>query len=317
MIKGFYTARTGVSEHQKLMDIIANNMANVNTEGYKTINASFQELLYQRARMPDDYESNRMQYDMWVRQNQGLPGIPRGYEEEDYEDIPSPVNYFSENKLRLGSGGRLNETPLVMTLGSFNYTGRQLDCLISGGTSFFAIEYHRGDEDYDEFRPIEERNITFTRHGAFQIWPEGVDADGTPIAYLITMTGEYVLDADLNRIRLPDEKHDIKLVSHMYGNEADDDAGENLVRVGLFTFDNVYGLHLLGNNDYVPTSFSGEAILETRENINIITHSIEMSNVHIAKEMVKVIHAQRAYQANLAIVRTADEIEAYINQLRQ
>jgi flagellar basal-body rod protein FlgG len=57
--------------------------------------------------------------------------------------------------------------------------------------------------------------------------------------------------------------------------------------------------------------------LETRDGVDVITHGIEASNVSIAEEMVKVIQAQRAFQANLTVIRTADEIEGYINNLRQ
>ncbi len=42
----FHTATTGVIEHQKALDALANNIANVNTYGYKAGQASFQDLLY-------------------------------------------------------------------------------------------------------------------------------------------------------------------------------------------------------------------------------------------------------------------------------
>ncbi len=47
MIRGFYTARSGLMAHQSTMDIISNNMANVNTVGYKPMKASFTDLMYQ------------------------------------------------------------------------------------------------------------------------------------------------------------------------------------------------------------------------------------------------------------------------------
>lgn len=47
MIRGFYTARSGLITHQENMNILANNMANVNTAGFKAIRSSFTDLMYQ------------------------------------------------------------------------------------------------------------------------------------------------------------------------------------------------------------------------------------------------------------------------------
>ena len=47
MIRGFYTARSGLITHQDNMNVISNNMANVNTTGYKAIRSSFTDLMYQ------------------------------------------------------------------------------------------------------------------------------------------------------------------------------------------------------------------------------------------------------------------------------
>lgn len=47
MIRGFYTARTGLKAHQEHMNTIANNMANVNTTGFKPMRTAFKDLIYQ------------------------------------------------------------------------------------------------------------------------------------------------------------------------------------------------------------------------------------------------------------------------------
>ena len=297
MIRGFYTGTTGAIEHQKAMAVAANNMANVNTDGYKTSNATFQELLYQRIRMPDDYETNRAEYDRRVRLNQGLPAVPNGYDEDEYEyeDRASPVNYFSENKLSVGAGGKLNETALVMTQGAYRNTGSPFDALIKGDAFFAVLDRGSGE-------------IAYTKHGVFAISVE--DGDN----YLVTPSGEYVLDEYYDRVTLPEDidRDRLRILPH-FSNEEED---EHNIRVGLFTCNNIYGLAHIGDNKYMPTEFSGEMDLETREGVDIIARSVEMSNVSLADEMVKVIQAQRAFQSNLTVIRTADEIEAYINQLR-
>ena len=296
MIRGFYTASTGAIEHQKMLAIAANNMANANNDGYKTSNASFQELIYQRMRMPDNYESRQTQYDTWVRRNKGLSSVMSDITDisDDELDSESFSNYYYENKLRGGAGARVSESALVMKQGSYNETGNPLNALIKGD-AFFAVMDSRNGE------------IAFTRDGSFELSNED---DGT---YLVLSTGEYVLDQDYDRILIPDtvKPENIKLVAPSYG-EYDD----NTVKLGLFTCDNIYGLSRTGTNKYYPTDISGEMVGETRPGVEIISRAVEMSNVYIADEMVKIIQAQRAFQSNLTVIRTADELAAYVNQLR-
>jgi len=292
MIRAFYTGQTGAIEHQKLMAVAANNMANVNTDGYKTSNLSFQELLYQRVKMPDDYESQKSVYDARVRQNKGLPAVPRGYNADD-DDIPGAVNYYSENKLRVGVGARSTESALVMTQGSHKRTDNILDALIKGDAFFAVLNKYTGE-------------ISYTRNGAFAVSNEN------GYEYLVTMGGEYVLDENYDFILLPEDREHLKIIPHFQPGEHED----SYIKIGLFTCDNIYGLARIGENRYMPTEFSGEMELETRGSVDIIQYGLEMSNVQIAEEMVKVIQAQRAFQSNLTVIRTADEIQAYTNQMR-
>lgn len=46
MINAFYTGATGLNAFQESMDVIGNNIANVNTNGYKAVGTSFNDLLY-------------------------------------------------------------------------------------------------------------------------------------------------------------------------------------------------------------------------------------------------------------------------------
>jgi flagellar basal-body rod protein FlgG len=50
MIRSLYTAATGMNAQQLNMDVIANNLANVNTNGFKRSHANFQDLFYQTTR---------------------------------------------------------------------------------------------------------------------------------------------------------------------------------------------------------------------------------------------------------------------------
>jgi flagellar basal-body rod protein FlgG len=50
MIRALHTAAAGMESQQFNIDVIANNLANVNTNGYKTVRADFEDLLYQTLR---------------------------------------------------------------------------------------------------------------------------------------------------------------------------------------------------------------------------------------------------------------------------
>ncbi|MCL2773826.1 MAG: flagellar hook-basal body complex protein [Oscillospiraceae bacterium] len=292
MIQGFYTATTGAIEHQKMLDIAANNISNANNDSYKTSNISFQELLYQRMRMPNDYESNQNNYDTWVARNKGQTPVPADQLTDD-QIAANNANYFAENKLRSGAGARVSEAGLVMTQGAAKDTTDPLSAMIKGD-AFFAVEDKDG-------------NITYTREGDFNL---SLENDGL---YLVLPNGEYVLDENYDRITIPDNvnKDDINLVSPSY---AGDDPTD--IKLGLFTCNNIYGLSRISEDQYVPTDFSGGMVAETRPGVDIVNHAAEMSNVSIADEMVKIIEAQRAWESNLTVIRTADEIEAYANQMR-
>ena len=52
MISSLWIAKTGLDAQQTNMDVIANNLANVSTNGYKRQRAVFEDLLYQTIRQP-------------------------------------------------------------------------------------------------------------------------------------------------------------------------------------------------------------------------------------------------------------------------
>lgn len=296
MIKGFYTGARGVIEYQKMMDVAANNMSNANTDGYKSMRLSFQELLYKRVRMPDNYEANRENYDRFTAYNRAIANGARPVSEEDEEDMegePGTGDYFSENKLRVGAGGAGMETALNMTSGSFYETGNQLNAIIEGN-GFYAIESLYGEAYY------------YTKDGSFHV---SVEEDAN---YLVTSLGEYVLDDNYNRIAIPDEANSPRIV----GSNLEYSGDINDLRVGIFTCNNIYGMDMAGGNKFLPTDFSGEMYSVENESVRVVPGYLEMSNVSLAEEMVRVMQAQRAFQSNITVVRTADEIEAYTNQMR-
>ena len=107
MIRSLYVAKTGLEAEQTRMDVIANNLANVNTSGFKGSRAVFQDLLYQNLTQPGAQSSQSTQY-------------PSG--------------------LQLGTGVRPVSTERLMTQGNLTQTGNSLDVAINGQGFFQVLE---------------------------------------------------------------------------------------------------------------------------------------------------------------------------------
>lgn len=101
-----HSAATGLSALNTDLDVIANNLANVNTQGFKASRANFQDLLYQEKLMP-------------------------GVENANGDQRPTG--------LYVGLGTRISGTQLDFTQGAPLSTGRQLDVLIDGD-GFFQVK---------------------------------------------------------------------------------------------------------------------------------------------------------------------------------
>ncbi|WP_298168342.1 flagellar basal-body rod protein FlgG [Acidithiobacillus sp.] len=114
MMRSLYVAATGLEGEQTKMDVIANNLANVNTTGFKQSRAVFQDLLYQNLRQPGAQSSQTTQY-------------PSG--------------------LQLGTGVRVVSTERLMTQGNLTQTGNSLDVGING-QGFFQIMQPNGTIAY-------------------------------------------------------------------------------------------------------------------------------------------------------------------------
>jgi flagellar hook protein FlgE len=85
----------------------------------------------------------------------------------------------------------------------------------------------------------------------------------------------------------------------------------DLYRIALADFPSYAGLNKIGNNLYTASKDSGQpsiGIIGTGRLGTISPESLEMSNVDLATEFVKMITTQRAYQANSRVISTSDEL---------
>jgi flagellar basal-body rod protein FlgG len=114
MIRALYSAASGLEAQQLNIDVIANNLANVNTAGYKQARSEFQDLLYQNVRASGAASSTST-------------------------DLPVG--------LQVGLGSRPVATTRLFTQGDFRQTGNPLDLVIEGN-GFFQVRLPNGDIAY-------------------------------------------------------------------------------------------------------------------------------------------------------------------------
>lgn len=114
MMRSLWISKTGLEAQQTQMDVIANNLANVSTTGFKRSRAVFEDLLYQTLRQPGAQSSQQTQ-------------VPSG--------------------LQLGTGVRPIATERIHTQGNLQQTGNNLDVAINGN-GFFQILMPDGTTAY-------------------------------------------------------------------------------------------------------------------------------------------------------------------------
>jgi flagellar basal-body rod protein FlgG len=114
MIPSLWISKTGLDAQQTQMDVVANNLANVNVNGFKRARAVFEDLLYQTLRQP------------------GAPS-------SDQTQVPSG--------LQIGTGVKAVATERIFTQGNLQQTGNSKDVAIQGN-GFFQIQMPDGTLAY-------------------------------------------------------------------------------------------------------------------------------------------------------------------------
>ncbi|MDC7292914.1 MULTISPECIES: flagellar hook-basal body protein [unclassified Butyrivibrio] len=167
MVKGLYTAYTGMINEQHRMDVLTNNLANANTNGYKKEGATAQSFNDQLA-----------------------------LKIKDYTDAP-----FTARRLGvINPGVKIGEGYVDWSEGPMRETGNTFDLAI-GGYGFFGIEYTNKAKNIE----IDTPNVTqimYTRDGDFTLTSEGVlvTQDGD---FVLDQDGQHIqinpdLDVDIN-----------------------------------------------------------------------------------------------------------------------
>lgn len=306
MIRSMYSGISGLKNFQTKLDVIGNNIANVNTYGFKKGRTVFKDLISQTT--------------------SGASG--------------ATATTGGVNAKQVGLGSQLAAIDTLHTGGSLQSTGNTLDLALSGD-GFFVVGESMAKPTAGTAVGID--NLQYTRAGNFYMDSSGylVNGDGkyvygfsnnavdlnggtsvaeTPAAISTTITnGQQPTTASL--VRIPTDAQSMSVAQD--GTVTYIDSNSNLQYAGklvIAKFANAGGLEKSGSNYYTPTSNSGTPYFSfANENgaATINSGFLEMSNVDLSEEFTDMIVAQRGFQANTRIITTSDSIlEELINLKR-
>lgn len=305
MLRSLYSGVSGMRGFQTKMDVIANNIANVNTTAFKASRVSFQDMLSQT-------QSNAASPTLG-----GLGGI---------------------NAKQIGLGVKVGSIDIMMGGGALQPTNRELDFAIEN-EGFFAVSSNVTIDDNTAaiLDGATVGTISYTRDGAFFRDYEGnlVNANGQRVLGYIggspaeiaedgtsdfEVPEEIVIEDDLKPLKIADMIDEAKLQSfsidtsgRIVGVYSDGGTAITYIlgQIGIVKFSNPEGLSKSGGNNYLESNNSGTPQFgEAGKNgFGTVNQGfLEMSNVDLANEFTEMIIASKAYSANSRSISTSDEM---------
>lgn len=280
MWRGLYIAATGMITEARRTDVIANNLANAATTGYKkdtAVHHEFETMLIKRM-----YDSN------------GNSSVPiSGLLDTDSGDVTKFKGFNASQNTgpevgQLGLGDRIDEVAVDYSQGSFETTGNTLDLAIAG-EGFFTLQTPQG--------------IRYTRNGAFFRNQDGILQD---------IRGYNVLDTRGNQITIPADVSNSRITVGGDGSIFINGQNQPLAQLQIVQFDNRLAIQKQGDNLFYAVN-NAQPEPATGE---VMQGMLEKSNVEIVREMVELIHNHRLYEANSKAVTTQDTmLDASVNQI--
>jgi flagellar hook protein FlgE len=285
-----YAAISGLDANQALLNDTANNLANVNTVGYKASSMTFADSLTQVTR--------------------GASG-------------PTKTN-GGTNPVQVGLGVQVAATRNEMSEGAFQTTNNPFDVAIEG-PGFLRV----GEGEPPAKAPFTAglpKQVSYTRAGdlttdqaGFLTTQSGQYVVGRNAVANETENGTtYAAGEEDSFINIPPGSTNITIaqdgsVSYTDTNPEDKTFQERVTAgyISLATFANQGGLERLGGSMWAQTANSGPAIVGTPATVgygSTIGGVLEQSNVDMATEMTNMITAERGYQSNARVISTADEM---------
>lgn len=196
--------------------------------------------------------------------------------------------------LQVGLGVKPVATYRINEQGNLIVTNNQYDLAING-RGFFQVQMPDGTTGY-------------SRAGSLQLNQDGqlVTPDGFQVLPAITVPSN-ALSVSINASGV--------VTAEIPGQTA----VQNLGQLQLATFINPTGLEAIGDNLLRETDASGSPTVGNPQSAgfgSLIQGSVESSNVNVVSEITGLITAQRAYEMNSRVIKTADDMLTTVSQMR-
>jgi len=228
------------------------------------------------------FKRQRAEFQDLLYQQVSRPGAEAG---TDGSRVPTGI--------QIGAGVRTGNVYRIEESGALTGTGNDYDLAIDG-RGYFQVTLPNGD-------------FAYTRSGSFQLSEQGelVTGDGYRINPGITIPqgaeAVSVSPAGQVQVKMPGQTE-----------------MQNVGRLQLTTFINGAGLEAIGSSLFKQTEASGQPNVGSPGDIGyglIRQRFVEASNVNPVSEITSLIAAQRAYEMNSRVVKTADEMLSTTTQL--
>lgn len=304
MLRSMYSGISGLKNFQTKLDVIGNNIANVNTYGFKKGRVIFKDLMSQ------------------TQAGASGPSLTAG----------------GTNPQQVGLGSSLATIDTIHGSGSRQTTGRVLDIAVEG-EGFFMVAKYNPDGDGESVAGENFDSVAYTRAGNFYMDEQGflVDASGNYVVGIQGWEGAAEDDVDLplvedagtaldyeseewdelqtgvtgTRIRIPTDAQSMSISSDGKVTFVDSEGLKFAGQIVMAKFPNAEGLTKEGNNYFQESANSGAVQIGVGNTFGIgkaVSGALEMSNVDLSEEFTEMIVAQRGFQANTRIITTSDEI---------
>ncbi|MFB5759901.1 flagellar hook-basal body protein [Paenibacillus medicaginis] len=293
MLRGLYTAAAGLITQQRRHDTVTQNIANINTPGYKqetAVQRAFPEMLIA---MTGGYADNPNRtvgrLNMGVFAEESLSPYVRGLITPSGET----TDFAMESNIIVND-------PATGQPMNFDSSGKYAD---ENGQVTYRPEAFFMVRD-------EEGNIRYTRDGHFR-----VDGVGT----LRTSAGSEVLDDNGDPITLTGSVKDLKVNGRgqLQGQFREGDQ-QTEITLGISIIDQPYQLVREGNGNFRLDTQSGATarLLQGDDDVEIKQGYLEGSNVDATQSMVDMMAAQRAYESNQRVIQFYDaSLDKAVNQV--
>jgi len=276
MNRSMIVATNTLNQLQKKLDIISNNMANVDTTGYKKREATFSDLLFQQF-------NNQLDPAKETGRNTAL-GI------------------------RLGTGAKIAQSQMLLTQGNIKETERPLDIAFTNKNQFLKVltnENGQSDVRYTRdgnlsVSPVGNNEVMLVNNSGYPILDENNNMITFPAnaeSYTISNQGNLQVKLDNGQTR----SFNLGVIA-VNKPQFFEQYGDNLIGVP--------------KNGVTGTNVFTNMVGQARNNISIQQGALEGSNVDLGQEMTSLINVQRDYQFQSRAITISDQMMGLVNGLR-